>query len=137
MKTAHLLIIAVAFAVVSVVAPVQAGERQLRADGSLVLAYSHNAEKKRLKRQQRMERQERKRQRRERKQKRRLNQGGHVAVIPPSVALRSALRYSPGSQGLGVRLLRKGRPVYAVKVKSGNRIMRILIDARTGRRVGN
>ena len=56
--------------------------------------------------------------------------------IPPSVALRNALRYAPGSKGLGVRLRKGPRPVYAVKLKSGNRIHRIMIDARTGKRVG-
>lgn len=61
---------------------------------------------------------------------------GSGQIIPPSVALNSALRYAPGSQGLGVRLKKGARPVYAVKLKSGNRIHRILIDARTGQRVG-
>jgi len=59
---------------------------------------------------------------------------GHM--IPPSAALRAALGYAPGSQGLGVRLLHGRRLVYAVKVKSGNRIRRILVDARTGRVLG-
>jgi len=57
-------------------------------------------------------------------------------MIPPSAALRAALRYAPGSQGLGVHLLQGPRLVYAVKVKSGNRIRRILVDARTGRILG-
>jgi uncharacterized membrane protein YkoI len=56
--------------------------------------------------------------------------------IPPSVALRNALRYAPGSKGLDVRLRKGPQPVYAVKLKSGNRIHRIMIDARTGKRVG-
>lgn len=124
MQTATQYLIAVALAIVIVIAPAQAGERNLRSDGSFVVAGYHNAEKK-MKRKLR----------RERRQKRRASQGGGV-IIPPSVALRSALRYSPGGQGLGVRLLNRARPVYAVKVKSGNRILRILIDARTGRRIG-
>lgn len=57
-------------------------------------------------------------------------------MIPPSAALRAALRYAPGSQGLGVHLLHRPRVVYAVKVKSGNRIRRILVDAHTGRVLG-
>ncbi len=57
-------------------------------------------------------------------------------MIPPSAALQAALRFAPGSQGLGVRLLQGPRLVYAVKVKSGNRIRRILVDARTGRVLG-
>ncbi len=57
-------------------------------------------------------------------------------MIPPSEALQAALGYAPGSQGLGVRLLQGPRLVYAVKVKSGNRIRRILVDAGTGRVLG-
>ncbi len=57
-------------------------------------------------------------------------------VIPPSAALRAALGYSPGSQGLGVRLLKDGRLMYAVKLKTGNRVHRVLVDAQTGQVVG-
>ncbi len=62
--------------------------------------------------------------------------GNSERVIPPSAALRAALGYAPGSQGLGVRLLRGPRLVYAVKLKSGNRIRRVLVDAHTGRVLG-
>ena len=64
------------------------------------------------------------------------NKRDRSRMIPPSAALQAALRYAPGSQGLGVRLLQGPRLVYAVKVKSGNRIRRILVDARTGRVLG-
>jgi uncharacterized membrane protein YkoI len=62
--------------------------------------------------------------------------GNGNQMIPPSEALQAALGYAPGSQGLGVRLLPGARLVYAVKLKSGNRIRRVLIDARTGRVLG-
>lgn len=57
-------------------------------------------------------------------------------VIAPSMALRLALRYSPGSKGLDVTLMEGGRPVYAVKLKTGNRVHRVLVDARTGQVLG-
>ena len=57
-------------------------------------------------------------------------------LIAPSMALSLALRYSPGSQGLDVTLMQGGRPVYAVKLKTGNRVHRVLVDARTGQIVG-
>ncbi len=62
--------------------------------------------------------------------------GNDNQMIPPSEALQAALGYAPGSQGLGVRLLQGSRLVYAVKLKSGNRIRRVLVDARTGRVLG-
>jgi uncharacterized membrane protein YkoI len=58
-------------------------------------------------------------------------------LIAPSMALRLALRYSPGSQGLDVTLMQGGRPVYAVKLKTGSRVHRVLVDARTGQVVGD
>jgi uncharacterized membrane protein YkoI len=58
-------------------------------------------------------------------------------MIPPSMALQAALSYAPGSQGLGVRLLQGPRLLYAVKLKSGNRIRRVLVDARTGQVLGD
>ena len=57
-------------------------------------------------------------------------------VIAPSMALRLALRYSPGSKGLDVTLMEGGRPVYAVKLKTGNRVHRVLVDARSGQILG-
>jgi len=61
--------------------------------------------------------------------KRRERERGRV--IPPSVALQVALSYSPGSQGLGVSLLRGPRLMYSVKLKTGNQIHRVLVDAQT------
>ena len=53
--------------------------------------------------------------------------------IAPSEALRLAQRRWPRSIGLSVRLLRGGKPVYAVKLKAGSRVVLVLVDARTGR----
>ncbi|MGE0212730.1 MAG: PepSY domain-containing protein [Parvibaculaceae bacterium] len=61
-------------------------------------------------------------------------QGGRI--IPPSTALEIALGTSPGSQGLGVSLLRGPRLIYAVKLKTGNQIHRVLVDAETAQVVG-
>ena len=58
---------------------------------------------------------------------------GSARRIPPSQALRNVLRVNPGSMGLGVELLPGGHPVYAVKLKTGSRIQRILVDAISGR----
>ena len=53
--------------------------------------------------------------------------------IAPSQALRKVLRVIPGSLGLGVELLPGAPPVYAVKLKTGSRIRRVLVDAVSGR----
>ena len=66
----------------------------------------------------------------------RMAQQSGGQLIAPSMALRVALRYSPGSKGLDVTLMESGRPVYAVKLKTGNRVHRVLVDARTGQVVG-
>ena len=65
-----------------------------------------------------------------------MAQQGGGQVIAPSMALRLALRYSPGSKGLDVTLMDGGRPVYAVKLKTGNRVHRVLVDARSGQILG-
>jgi uncharacterized membrane protein YkoI len=65
-----------------------------------------------------------------------LAQQSTEQVIAPSMALRIALRYSPGSQGLDVTLVEGGRPAYAVKLKTGNRVHRVLVDALTGQILG-
>jgi hypothetical protein len=57
-------------------------------------------------------------------------------VIPPSMALSLALSYSPGSQGLDVTLVQGRRLMYAVKLKTGTRVHRVLIDAHTGQILG-
>ena len=61
-------------------------------------------------------------------------QGGQV--IPPSMALRLALSYSPGSQGLDVTLVEGRRLMYAVKLKTETRVHRVLVDAHTGEILG-
>ena len=66
----------------------------------------------------------------------RTAQQSNQQVIAPSMALRLALRYSPGSQGLDVTLVQGGRLMYAVKLKTGNRVHRVLVDARTGQILG-
>ena len=66
----------------------------------------------------------------------RIAQNSNQGVIAPSMALRIALRYSPGSQGLDVALMKGGRLTYAVKLKTGNRVHRVLVDAQTGQVVG-
>ena len=53
--------------------------------------------------------------------------------ISPSQALRKVLRRLPGSLGLGVELLPGSPPVYSVKLKTGSRIHRVLVDAISGR----
>ena len=64
------------------------------------------------------------------------SQSGNSALIPQSVALRNALRYASGGNGLGICLRRGSRPVYVVKVKKGSRIFRVRVDARNGRVLG-
>ena len=54
------------------------------------------------------------------------------SVIRPTQALKSAMSTSPGSQALGVKLVRGSRLLYVVRLKTGNQIRRILVDARTG-----
>ena len=66
----------------------------------------------------------------------RTAQQSNQQVIAPSMALSIALRYSPGSQGLDVTLVEGGRPMYAVKLKTGNRVHRVLVDALTGQILG-
>ena len=52
--------------------------------------------------------------------------------ISPSAALRAAQRTSPGSRGLGVRYMR-GKRGYIVKLKTRGGVLRVFVDARTGR----
>lgn len=53
--------------------------------------------------------------------------------VRPSEALRLAQRRWPDSIGLSVRLLRQEPPMYVVKLRTHNRVVRVLVDARTGR----
>jgi len=52
--------------------------------------------------------------------------------ISPSAALRAAQRVAPGSRGLGVRYV-QGRKGYIVKLKTRGGVLRVFVDARTGR----
>ena len=130
MKTATGYSLIIALAMLFAFAPAEAGKRKMRA---AVYGQTQFAPARKNGRvlQWRVSQKKKKK-----KKKKRAGQTGSGKVISPSVALRRALRYSPGSKGLGVRLMPGPRPVYAVKLKSGNRVHRILIDARTGRRVG-
>ncbi|MGH6908210.1 MAG: hypothetical protein ACREVW_16955 [Burkholderiales bacterium] len=52
-----------------------------------------------------------------------------IRVIPPSMALNRAMMLVPQSQALGVKL--KGG-LYIVKLKQGNTIRQVHVDAATG-----
>lgn len=52
-----------------------------------------------------------------------------MQVVPPSVAMRQALAIKPNAKALGVKL--KG-PLYIVKLKDGNKITQVRVNARTG-----
>ncbi len=64
------------------------------------------------------------------------SQGGSGRLIPPSVALRRALRHTRGGKVLVVRLRRGNRPIYVVKVKKRGQVYRVRVDARNGRVIG-
>ena len=60
--------------------------------------------------------------------------GRRAAVtVRPSEALRLAQRRWPDSVGLSVRLLGDDPPVYVVKLRTRSRVVRVLVDARSGR----
>lgn len=63
-------------------------------------------------------------------------QQGQDQVIPPSMVYRIAVEYVPGCTVLRVSL-DKASKTYAVKVKSGNEVRKLLVDARTGEVVGD
>jgi uncharacterized membrane protein YkoI len=52
-----------------------------------------------------------------------------ILVIKPSEALRIALQAAPAAKALGVQL--RG-PIYVVKLKQGNKIMQVRVDAASG-----
>jgi hypothetical protein len=52
-----------------------------------------------------------------------------IRVIPPSMAVNRALAYAPRAKPLGVRL--KG-PLYIVKLKQGNTVLQVRVNAATG-----
>jgi hypothetical protein len=57
-------------------------------------------------------------------------------LIGPTEALTQALSVVPGGKALGVKLLKGPNPVYAVKLRVGGQVRRILVDARTARILG-
>lgn len=62
--------------------------------------------------------------------------GEPANIIPPSMVYRIAHAYVPGCTVLRVSLDHAAK-VYAVKVKSGNEVRRLIVDARTGEVVGD
>ena len=56
-----------------------------------------------------------------------------AVTVRPSEALRLAQRRWPDSIGLSVRLLRQEPPMYVVKLRTRSRVVRVLVDARSGR----
>ncbi|MBI2719349.1 MAG: hypothetical protein HY245_13225 [Rhizobiales bacterium] len=52
-----------------------------------------------------------------------------INFIPPSVALSRAMTIAPQATALGVKL--KG-PLYIVKLKQGNQVLQVHVDAATG-----
>jgi len=57
-------------------------------------------------------------------------------LIGPTEALTQALSVVPGGKALGVKLLKGQNPVYAVKMRVGGQVRRVLVDARTGQILG-
>ena len=57
-------------------------------------------------------------------------------LIGPTEALTQALAVVPGGKALGVKLLKGPNPVYAVKLRVGGQVRRILVDARTAQVLG-
>jgi uncharacterized membrane protein YkoI len=57
-------------------------------------------------------------------------------LIGPTEALTQALSVVPGGKALGVKLLKGQKPVYAVKMRVGGQVRRVLVDARTGQILG-
>ena len=56
-----------------------------------------------------------------------------AVAVRPSEALRLAQRRWPNSIGLSVRLLGGEAPMYVVKLRTRSRVVRVLVDARSGR----
>jgi uncharacterized membrane protein YkoI len=57
-------------------------------------------------------------------------------LIGPTEALTQALAAVPDGKPLGVKLLRGPAPVYAVKLRVGGKVRRILVDAQTAQVLG-
>lgn len=62
--------------------------------------------------------------------------GENANFIPPSTVYRIAMQYVPGCTVLRVSLDRTSQ-TYAVKVKSGNEVRKLFVNARTGEVMGN
>jgi hypothetical protein len=62
--------------------------------------------------------------------------GGRGGLIGPTEALNQALMEVPNGTALGVKLLRGATPMYAVKMRVGGRVIRVLVDARTAQVLG-
>jgi uncharacterized membrane protein YkoI len=60
---------------------------------------------------------------------------GKHQVIPPSVVYRIAKEYAPDATVLRVTL-QPDALTYAVRLKSGSTVRRLLVDAQSGRIVG-
>jgi hypothetical protein len=52
-----------------------------------------------------------------------------IKVIPPSMAINNALALMPQATALGVKL--RG-PIYIVKLKQGNQVIQVRVDAVSG-----
>lgn len=50
-------------------------------------------------------------------------------VIPPSIALKNAMKMNPGSQALGVKLKNQ---TYIVRLKQGNKVTQLGVNSVTG-----
>ena len=62
-------------------------------------------------------------------------ESGDPKIIPPSVVYRIVKEYAPGATVLRVTL-QPDTQTYAVRLRSGNTVRRLLIDAQSGRIVG-
>jgi uncharacterized membrane protein YkoI len=60
---------------------------------------------------------------------------GGAKIIPPSVVYRIVKEYAPGATVLRVTL-QPDTQIYAVRLRSGNTVRRLLIDGKSGRIVG-
>ena len=62
-------------------------------------------------------------------------ESGDAKIIPPSVVYRIVKEYAPGATVLRVTL-QPDTQIYAVRLRSGNTVRRLLIDGKSGRIVG-
>jgi hypothetical protein len=64
------------------------------------------------------------------------NNNDRGRLIGETEALTQALAVVPGGKALSVKLLKGPNPVYAVKLRVGGQVRRILVDARTAQVLG-